>query len=58
VVKNLPADVRDADSIPGSRRSPREGNGNPPRCSCLGDPRDGGAWQVTVHGFAKELDTT
>ena len=27
-------------SIPGSGRSPGEGNGNPPQCSCLGNPVD------------------
>ena len=38
VVNNLPANVRDArsaDSIPGPRRSPGEGNGNPLQYSCL-----------------------
>ena len=38
VVKNLPANAgnaRDADSIPGSVRSPGEGNGNPLQYSCL-----------------------
>ena len=30
--------------IPGSRRSPGEGNGNPLQYSCLEDPMDGGAW--------------
>ena len=29
VVKNLPANAGDVGSIPGSRRSPAEGNGNP-----------------------------
>ena len=37
-------------SIPGSGRSPAEANGNPLQYSCLEDPMDGGAWQVTVHG--------
>ena len=40
MVKNLPAyagDKRDVGSIPGSGRSPREGNGNPLQCSCLGE---------------------
>ena len=40
-------DARDAGSIPGSGRSPEEGNGNPPPYSCLGNPMDRGAWQVT-----------
>ena len=30
--------------IPGSGRCPGEGNGNPLQCSCLENPRDGGAW--------------
>ena len=40
-------------SIPGSGRSPGEGNGNPLQCSCLENPMDGGAWLATVHGVAK-----
>ena len=43
----------DADSIPGSGRSPGEGNGNPLQYSCLENLMDGGAWQATVHGVAK-----
>ena len=39
--------------IPGSGRSPGEGNDNPLQCSCLENPMDGGAWQATVHGVAK-----
>ena len=39
--------------IPGLGRSPGEGNGNPLQYSCLENPRDGGAWQATVHGVAK-----
>ena len=31
-------DVREAGSIPESRRSPEEGNGNPLQYSCLGNP--------------------
>ena len=30
-----------------------EGNGTPPQYSCLENPRDGRAWQATVHGVAK-----
>ena len=43
----------DPGSIPGSERSPGEGNGNPLQYSCLENPMDRGAWQVIVHGFAK-----
>ena len=32
---------------------PGEGNGNPLQYSCLGNPMDGGDWQATVHGVAK-----
>ena len=47
----------EAGSIPGSGRSPGEGNGNPLQCSCLGNSMDGAAWQATVHGGHKESDT-
>ena len=40
------------------RRSPGEGNGNPLQYSCLENPMDRGAWRATVHGVAKESDTT
>ena len=40
-------------SIPGSGRSPGEGNGNPLRYSCLENPMDWGAWWTTVHRVAK-----
>ena len=46
-------DVGDLGSIPGSRRSPGEGNGNPLQYSCLENPMDRGAWWATVHGVAK-----
>ena len=39
--------------IPGSGRSPGEGNGNPLQYSCLENPMDRGAWQSTVHGVAR-----
>ena len=57
-VKNPPASAGDADSIPGSGRSPGEGNGNPFQYSCLENPTDRGACQVTVHGVSKESDRT
>ena len=43
----------DPGSIPGSGRSPEEGNGNPLQYSCLENPMDRGAWRATVHGVAK-----
>ena len=36
--------------IPGSGRSPGEGNSNPLQYSCLENPMDGGAWQAIIHG--------
>ena len=61
VVKNLPAnagDTGDLGSIPGSVRSPGEGNGKPLQCSCLGNPMDRETWRATVHGVTKQLDMT
>ena len=58
VVKNLPANARDIGSVLRLGRSPGEGNGNPIQDSCLGNPVDRGAWWATVHGVAKESDTT
>ena len=56
--KNLPANARDAGSIPGSGRSPGEENGNPLQYSCLGNFMDRGAWHVIVHGVTNEFDMT
>ena len=52
-VKNPPANAGDVGLIPGSGRSPREENGNPLRCSCLGNPMDRGAWWASVHGVTR-----
>ena len=46
-------EARDGGSIPGLRRSPGGGNGNPLQYSCLENPMNGGAWQATVHGATK-----
>ena len=53
VVKNLPANVEDAGSIPVLGRFPGEGNGNPLQYSSLGNPMDRGVWQAMVHGITK-----
>jgi len=58
VIKNPPANVGYMGSIPGIGRSPGEENGNLLWYSCLRNPMERGAWQVTVHGVAKELDMT
>ena len=61
MLKRLPAnagDTRDAGSNPGLGRSPGGGHGNPVQYSCLDNSMDRGAWQATVHGIVKELDTT
>ena len=47
MVKNLPANPRDAGLIPVSKRPPREGNSNPLKYSCLRNPVGQGAWQAT-----------
>ena len=39
--------------IPGSGRSPGEGNGKPLQYSRLENPMDRGAWQATVYGVAR-----
>ena len=52
-VKASASNAGDLGSIPGSGRSPGEGNGNPLQDSCLENPMDGGVWWATVHGVAK-----
>ena len=51
--KESACNTGDPGSIPGSGRSPGEGNGNPLPYSCLENPMDRGACWVTVHGVAK-----
>ena len=56
VVDNLPAsagETGDVGSIPGLGRSLGEGNSNPLKYSCLGNPMDRGAWRATVRGVAE-----
>ena len=56
VVKNplgKAGNIWEMDSVPGLRRAPGEGNGNPLQYSCLENPMDRGAWRAPVHGVAK-----
>ena len=52
-VKGSACNTGDPGSIPGSGRSPGEGNGNPLWYSCLENPMDREAWRVMVHGKRK-----
>ena len=53
MVKNPPAKAGEADLIPGSARSPGEGNGNPLQYTFLENPTDRGACRATVHGVTE-----
>ena len=53
MVKNLPVSAGDVGLIPGSGRSPGEGNGNPLQYSCLENSMDTGAWQAIVPGLTR-----
>ena len=53
VVKNSLANSGDSGSIPGSGRSPGEGNGNLLQYSCPENPMNREAWQATVHGVTR-----
>ena len=56
LVKNSPAnvgDTRDMSLIPGSERSPGEGNDNAFQYPCLENSMARGAWRAIVHGVAK-----
>ena len=48
--KESTCNAGDPGSIPGPRRSPGEGNGNPLQYSFLGNPMARGAWQATIQG--------
>ena len=52
-VKASASNAGDPGSIPGSGRSPGEGNGNPLQYSCLENPMDRRAWLARVHRIAK-----
>ena len=51
--KKSACNAGDPSLIPGSGRSPGEGNGNPLQHSCLENPMENRTWQSTVHGVAK-----
>ena len=53
VNKESACNAGDLDFIPGSGKSPGEGNGYPLQDSCLENPMDRGAWWATVHEGAK-----
>ena len=52
-VKSSVCNAGDLGSIPGSGRSPGEGNGNPLQYSCLENSMDRGAWLAIVHGIVE-----
>ena len=52
--KESACNAGDPDSIPGLRRSPGEGNGDPLQYSYLGNLMDRRAWQATGHGVARQ----
>ena len=53
ISKESACSAGDQGLIPGSGRSPGEGNGKPLQYSCLESPMDKGAWWATVHGVTK-----
>ena len=53
VCKESACSAGDLGLIPGLGRSPGEGNGNPLQYSCLGNPKDRGALQASIHGVAE-----
>ena len=53
--KESACNAGDPGSVPGSRRSPEEGNGNPLQYSYLENSMDRGAWQATVHGIPQKF---
>ena len=51
--KESACNVGDLCTIPGSGRTPGEGNGYPLQHACLENSMDRGAWQATVYGLTK-----
>ena len=53
--QNPPASAGDTGLTPGSGKSPGEGNGNPLQYSCMGNPKERGAWwRATFHGSQRD----
>ena len=52
-VNTSACNAEDLDSIPGSGRSPGEGNGNPLQYSCIENPMDREAWWATVQSISQ-----
>ena len=57
-VKESTCNAGDPGSIPGSGRSPGEGNGNPLEYSCLENSMDRGAWWACRVTIEQESDMT
>ena len=57
VVKKMPANAGDMDSVLWSARCPGEGNDNPLQYSCLRNPMDRGTWWTAVHRVTEKSDT-
>ena len=51
--KESACNAGDPGSIPGSGRSPGEGNGSPLQYACMENPRDREVWWATVHGVTR-----
>ena len=51
--KESACNAGDPDLIPGSGRSPGEGNGNPLQYSCLENPKDRGIWPAKGYGVTE-----
>ena len=58
VVKNLSPNAGDQGVIPGSGRSPGEGNSNSLQYSCLGNPMKRRTWWAVIHRVTKDQDMT
>ena len=56
MVRNQPANTGNTGLIPGSEKSPGEGNDNQLQSSCLRNPMERGARRATIHGVTKKSD--